>query len=157
MTAPETRPESAVEATAGPDLGQDQGPDKVSRYDARIRGKLREAEVERDALRGQVAAMVDAEVSRLLAGRVSDVATALRASGKAPGDFVDESGLVDSRGVDEWAESFLTANPGFRLGPPKVDGRGQHRVSGDEVVSGQRPKATWSDLFRARSSSSTAE
>jgi hypothetical protein len=139
-------PDNAVEATTGTPEGPGKGVAQARR-DERIRGRLREAEAERDALRGRVDAMVTGEVTRLLGERVRDVPMALRAGGREAGSFVDaKTGLVDPEAVATFASEVVSVLPALHRGLPVATGETQHRVTADQLIRG-RQGPSWSDLL----------
>lgn len=146
MTTPNEALSASQSADPAGSVPQSTPDNRQARRDDRARELLRQTQTERDALKAQRDRLVDSEVRRLLSGRVADVDLALRATGKAAGDFVAEDGSVDGAAVTAFAEDLVVRAPGLRVGPPTVSGAGQHRVTSDQVV-GVRRSGGWADLF----------
>ena len=146
-------PEMAADATADPPEGQTKATQRQEKRDDRARSRLREAEQERDALRGRVDNMLSAEVHRLLAERVTDPGLAMRALEKTPADFLNESGLVDAKRIESFAADVVERVPAFRRDrTPVADGTGMRNHSGRQR-SGS-PRYGWSDILSADPSGS---
>lgn len=136
---------NAAEALTDQAGTQDQG-DRQERRDDRVRGRLREAEAERDQLRQRYGALVDTEVTRVLAEVVTDPAMVLRAAGKTTEDFLTDAGTVDAEAIVKFAKDFTITAPGFRRGLPELTGDGQRKVTKDTVLK-PRQGAAWSDVL----------
>ena len=120
---------------------EDTGDAKLRREAARYRRSLREAETERDALRGRVETIQRAEVERLAA---EDLATPsdLWLTGAALSGLLDDDGNVDQAKVTDAVKAVLTDRPGWRrLTHPNFDGG---------VRTAAPTGATWHDALRAK-------
>ena len=73
---------------------------------AKWRRQLREAEAERDTLRGRVEAMQRSEIERLASGRLAKPES-LWAAGAQLADLLDEQGSVDPEKVEEAVTSAV--------------------------------------------------
>ena len=120
----------------------DDGDAKLRREASRYRRQLREAEGERDGLRGRVEAMQRAEVERLAADRIAVPADVWLAGTSLP-DMLDEDGNVDQAKVTDRIGQILTDRPGWRR---------QSAPSFDGGVRATAPSTgpTWFDALRAK-------
>jgi len=118
---------------------EDTGDAKLRREAARYRRSLREAETERDGLRGRVETMQRAEVQRLVADQIAVPADVWLAGASLP-DLLDDDGNVDQAKVTDTVKAVLTDRPGWRrLTHPNFDG-------GVRTAAPTGP--TWHDALR---------
>ncbi len=133
----EIEPDDSTDQSATEDTGDA----KLRREAARYRRSLREAETERDGLRGRVEAMQKAEVERLVAGDLA-MPTDLWLTGASLPDLLDDDGDVDPAKVADAVTAVLTERPGLRrLTHPNFDG-------GVRTAAPTGP--TWADALRAK-------
>jgi len=120
----------------------DGGDAKLRREASRYRRQLREAEGERDGLRGRVEAMQRAEVERLVADQIAVPADVWLAGALLP-DLLDDDGNVDPAKVTDAVKAVLTDRPGLRR---------LNHVAFDGGVRTAAPNTgpTWHDAIRAK-------
>ncbi len=102
---------------------EDTGDAKLRREAARYRRSLREAETERDGLRGRVEAMQKAEVERLAANDLAAPAD-MWLTGTTLADLLDDNGDVDTAKVTDTIQRVIGERPSWRAAPapPSFDG-----------------------------------
>ncbi len=134
----EIEPDDSTDQSATEDAGDA----KLRREAARYRRSLREAETERDGLRGRVEAMQRAEVERLVGDQIAVPADVWLAGALLP-DLLDDDGNVDQAKVTDTVKAVLTDRPGWRrLTHPNFDGG----VRATAPITGP----TWHDAIRAK-------
>lgn len=102
---------------------QTEQPHGDGREAAKYRRQLREAQTERDTLRGRVEAMQRLEVQRLAAADLAAPAD-LWLTGTALPDLLDDNGDVDTAKVTDTIQRIIGDRPSWRAAPapPSFDG-----------------------------------
>lgn len=140
--------DTATDPAAKPDRATTEPPakDKPNAEAARYRTQLRDAEAERDTLRGRVETMQRAEVERLAADAKLTVPSAVWRAGVELADLLDDEGNLDP---DKASDAITTARDtlglAVRPGTPKPDptlgGSGAEGDLGDGT--------SWADALRS--------
>jgi hypothetical protein len=114
---------------------------EISSRDEKYREQLREAEADRDQLRGLVESMQRAEVERLASPRLADAADLFRDASLA--DMLDE-GRPDPVKVDRAIDNILEQHPHWAA--PRAAYRGElHSGSTSKRIEPTAPR--WQDAF----------
>ena len=125
-------PEGTQEAKDGQE-GTEDGHESPNREAAKYRRRLRDAERERDELRGRLDVYLARDVEQVAAGFLDSPAL-LWADGKASaGDFLDDKGVVDRAKVKAAAEAILSRygrGLASRRGTAPNEGRTRASASG---------------------------
>lgn len=119
MTAPETTAETPPDAPDEPDEGVE-GQESGNREAARYRVRAREAEAERDRLRGVVERFQRVEVERVVGDRLVNPTDLFEIAGATIADLLDEAGTVDPDAVTARVDELITARPYLAPSKPRA-------------------------------------